>query len=48
MKPMRAFFLSFAAGLLTLFSGNFAYTDLLTPAPDVQVGPIDPERLTSA
>ena len=45
MKPMRAFFLSLAAGLLTLFGGHVALTDLLTPTPDVQIGPIDPDRL---
>jgi len=40
MKPTRAFFLSFAAGLAMLFGGHAALTGLMTPTPDVQIGPL--------
>jgi hypothetical protein len=40
MKPARAFFLSFAGGLALLFGGQAALSSLLTPAPDVRIGPL--------
>jgi len=41
MRPFRAFLLSFSAGLLTLFSSHSLLSEMLTPAPDVQVGPLN-------
>jgi hypothetical protein len=40
MTPLRAFLVSFAATSFFLFGGHAALTDLLTPHPDVQIGPI--------
>lgn len=39
-KPLPAFFMSFAAGLALLFGGQAALTSLMTPTPDVQIGPL--------
>lgn len=40
MNPKRAFFLSFAAGLAMLFGGHAALSGIMTPTPDVQIGPL--------
>ena len=39
MKPLRAFFFSFGAGLIALFTSHAALSTMLAPQPDVQIGP---------
>lgn len=41
MKPVRAFFFSFSAGLVALFTSHAALSVMLTPQPDVQIGPVN-------
>lgn len=41
MKPFRAFLVSFAATGFYLLGGHTALAELLTPAPEVQIGPIN-------
>ena len=41
MRPLRAFLLSFAAGLLTLVSAQYAVAGLIQPEPEpVLRGPL--------
>ena len=41
MRPMRAFILSFAAGLMTLVAGQYAVAGLVQPEPEpVLRGPL--------
>jgi len=40
-RPIAVFFLSFALGTATLFSGHALLSGMLTPHPDARIGPID-------
>lgn len=42
MKPLRAFFFSFSAGLIALFTSHAALSTALAQQPDVQIGPVNP------
>lgn len=41
MRPFRAFCFSFSAGLFALFASYGLLSQMLVPAPDVQVGPLN-------
>ncbi len=41
MRPFRAFLFSFSAGLAALFGSHSVLSEMLVPAPDVQIGPIN-------
>lgn len=47
MKPLRAFSLSFVAGLFTFFSGYALLCHLMAAEPDVQLGPLNTAMATA-